>query len=158
MYDDEIRRELKDCESFVGVFMADTIPRSNNHKSNGLMREKKKSIGEQGMIINLDSSNELGSHWVAFWNNADGTGEYFDSFGSPPPSYIKMSLECLSPSRIIYSNAALQHKSSSSCGLYCIFFIKHKCLGASLPRILSHFSRSQGVNEIIVTLLNPECT
>lgn len=144
MYDGEIEAELETCDSFQGVFMSDTIP--TNFKSS-----------KQGIIINLDSSEEIGSHWVAFWRNTDGSGEYFDSFGAPPPFHIQTSLEVLSQSELIYSNVSLQHESSSSCGLYCIFFIKHKCLGLSLPCILSHFSRSKGLNEIIVTMLNPAC-
>lgn len=146
MYSDEIEQELANCDSFCGVYMSDTIPSSINQVSGG------------GMIINLDSSSQSGSHWIAFWINSESqSGEYFDSFGAPPPPDIQTRLCLLAPSSIIYSKACLQHESSSSCGLYCIFFIRHKCLGHSLPSILSHFSRSRGVNEIIVATFDQNC-
>lgn len=143
MYTDEVERELEGCDKFHGVFLADTVPTK---------------MRPGGIILNLDSSSEPGSHWIAFWKNDDGSGEYFDSFGNHPPfGAMVPSLRRLCKSRIIYSKLPLQHETSSSCGLYCIFFIKHKCIGLSFSNILSHFSRSRGLNEIIVSVLSPLC-
>lgn len=161
MYEDEIERELGGCKSFRGVFMADTIPRNISNELLPLQKKRRRRRnGEHlgwGIIINLDESNKPGSHWVAFWLNNDQTGEYFDSFGSPPPTNVSQALIKLAPTQIVYSKNSLQHEQSSSCGLYCIFFIKHKCLKLPFTHILSHFSRSQGLNEIIVNALNPIC-
>lgn len=153
MYDDEIRNEMKNCSTFEGVYMADTIPRNFRENSNWLPKNKE----GKGMIINLDVNKNPGTHWVAFWRNPDGTGEYFDSFGARPPSNLMASLQELSPKELIYSNVTLQHESSSSCGLYCIFFLRHKCLGISLHCILSHFSRCKSFNEVLVTFSNLTC-
>lgn len=146
MYNDEIEEELKECDSFVGVYMADTVPSLD--KFNDLKR---------GIIINLDSSSQSGSHWVSFWNEGNGFGEYFDSFGLQPPGNIAACLKVLCPNQITFSKQPLQHTESNACGLYAIFFIKHKCLGLSFSCILSHFSRSRGLNEIIISTLKPVC-
>lgn len=68
-YSDELARVGDDLfgEKFMGVFTADKIP---NH------------IKELHMaIVNLDNSNETGSHWVSVCKDKKGIIWVYDSFG-----------------------------------------------------------------------------
>jgi hypothetical protein len=142
----EVENRLRDCKSFRGVFMSDNIPIEYR-------------FGKPcGIIVNLDETGEPGSHWVSIWFNGDGTGVYFDSFGKAPSGYpFTTLLWYCCPYGLERNQTSLQHADASSCGLYTIFFLKHKCLGASLDFIVAHFSRTRGLNELIVTMLDPDC-
>ncbi|ELU13787.1 hypothetical protein CAPTEDRAFT_213857 [Capitella teleta] len=63
-------RKLK-IPNFCGVYLRDTLPR----------KPKRNECG----IMNLDSSNGMGTHWVA-WHKKGQHKYYFDSYGLPPPT------------------------------------------------------------------------
>ena len=48
-------------------------------------RNEPKPLSHSPCIINLDDFGNLGNHWVCCWRSKNGTYEYFDSFGLPPP-------------------------------------------------------------------------
>ena len=48
-------------------------------------RNETKPLFHSPCIINLDDFGSLGTHWVCCWSAENGTYEYFDSFGLPPP-------------------------------------------------------------------------
>ena len=48
-------------------------------------RNEPKPLSPSPCIINLDDFGNLGTHCVCCWRSKDGTYEYFDSFGLPPP-------------------------------------------------------------------------
>ncbi|GBN88411.1 hypothetical protein AVEN_170569-1 [Araneus ventricosus] len=56
---------------FRGVFSSDTIP---------MLKEK------SAIVVNADKSSEPGSHWLAFYQEADDI-DFFDSYGNPPEFY-----------------------------------------------------------------------
>ena len=125
---DQLMTEMKRCKNFLGVFCADEIP-------------VPKSL-PVGMILNLDKCSQDGSHWISLWINSNKTGEYFDSFGTPPMiKSIKSYIEMTCPLGILYNKAPLQHPDSIACGRYAIFFIKHKILGYSFDYIINHFTK-----------------
>lgn len=71
-------------------------------------------------IINLDSSANSGTHWVAYGKRYDYI-EYFDSYGNlkPPKEFIKyMGHE------INYNHRNLQGNSLYNCGHLCLKFLK----------------------------------
>ena len=64
--------------NFRGVFMRDTLPPTPKDKECG--------------IVNLDTSKEVGSHWVAYYK--DGTKRiYLDSFGQITPIEVQKYLK-----------------------------------------------------------------
>jgi len=89
----------------VGIYFKDTLP----------------SIMDIGFyIINLQSSLNTGSgtHWTAFY--FDGNKNlYWDSFGFLPPEETDERIE-----PYIYNKRDIQNIHSSSCGYYCLGFIK----------------------------------
>ena len=43
----------------------------------------------QSLVANVDASEKLGSHWVAFYFTDHQHGEFFDSYGLLPHRYTK---------------------------------------------------------------------
>lgn len=86
--------------------MRDTLPK----------RPFKKECG----IINLDSSQNPGTHWVAY-AKFNKHIEYFDSYGNlkPPEEFIKYI-----GSNVFYNYDNEQKRHSYICGHLCINFLK----------------------------------
>jgi hypothetical protein len=70
-------------------------------------------------IVNLDSKNNKGTHWVAYYKKNEKC-YYFDSFGLDPPIEIKNYLE----HDIITSTFQIQDLNTNYCGHLCLFFLK----------------------------------
>lgn len=70
-------------------------------------------------ILNLDSENGPGTHWVAYAKNK-GCSEYFDSFGNlqPPVELVKYLGENIS-----YNYKRHQNYNSFNCGHLCLKFL-----------------------------------
>jgi hypothetical protein len=107
-------------------------------------------------VINTDTSDLPGSHWVALFYTSLSQFEYFDSFGLPPlhreiASFIRNN----SDRPLVYNGRALQDINNSTCGLYAIHFLTIKARGGSMQRVLASFpaSHRQRVNDSIVTRL-----
>ena len=65
--------KILNIQHFRGVFMRNTLPNVPN-------------VQEVG-IVNLDSSNGVGTHWVCY-SKKNEECYYFDSFGLDPPKEI----------------------------------------------------------------------
>lgn len=106
--DNDIKKYAKNIPHFRGVFMRDLLPKKINKYECG--------------IVNLDSSNGLGTHWVAYYKN-NKYKEYFDSFGNlqPPLEIIKYI-----GSNIHYNHHQHQKYNSFNCGHLCLKFLYEK--------------------------------
>lgn len=128
MYDSDILNYVRRLRipNFRGVKMRDELP------------SKPRKI-ESG-ILNLNTSYEVGSHWVAWYK--DGKERYyFDSFGEPPPiemmQYLKSNRELELDLPAIRQNAVtVQHDISNECGSLCIFVLKQLSNGIPFSKIL----------------------
>lgn len=71
--------------------------------------------------------------------------EYFDSFGKTLSYYsINFPLKrCITD----YSNVAVQHERSESCGIFCLYFVYFRCKNVSYKRLLINFSKNTLNNE-----------
>ena len=69
-------------------------------------------------IINLENSNQSGSHWVCLILN-NKNAYYIDSFGIFPPEEVENRLNKLNYT-IYYNDTDYQNLNSSSCGLFCL--------------------------------------
>ena len=91
-------------------------------------------------IINIDPNHKPGSHWVALYIDPFGTATYFDSFGfSPYQSDIKDFIQRNS-FKLITNPIIIQNLLSTTCGLYCVYFIREMVKGKRLIDIISHFN------------------
>ena len=91
--------------NFRGVFLRDTLPKRPNQKECG--------------ILNLDSSNGRGTHWVAWFKNKDDK-YYFDSYGVQPPNEMITYLQ----SPILYNTEQIQQADQVFCGHLCLYVLK----------------------------------
>lgn len=77
------------------------------------------SLNHGYYIINLQSSKDgNGTHWTALYFEPEKS-LYFDAFGFPPPEEVEQLLN-----EYEYNKHDIQNINSSSCGFYCIAFIK----------------------------------
>ena len=78
MSSEQIERAVRRrVQRFDGVFSANHLPK-NSHL----------------LICNTDPCHRAGEHWVAMYVDDEGQfGEYFDSFGRPPPVAFKRYLD-----------------------------------------------------------------
>jgi hypothetical protein len=84
-----------------------------------IMRDNANEIKKEGFyIVNLDDSKGNGTHWTVLHYHPLNSC-YFDSFGFVPPLEIEQKIK-----PYIYNDNDIQDFNSSSCGWYCIAFIK----------------------------------
>lgn len=127
-----VRRLYSDhaCEdTFAGVFAANELPQ---------LVDRKPRI----YIANTDLSTGFGLHWVAFFFPKDGVAEFFDSVGKSPETYHASFRNFLTNNGSSYKflKVRLQDFQTNTCGHYCIFYVKCKCQGWSLERVLEFFN------------------
>lgn len=72
-------------------------------------------------VINLDSSKNTGTHWVAYGKINDYI-EYFDSYGNlkPPKEFMKY----IGKKNIQYNYENIQRDHLYNCGHLCLKFLK----------------------------------
>ena len=134
----EIIDQLKELDCFQGVFPLDKL---RNYKFKKI---------PMGIVINLDFSNEPGSHWVALYVNEQNEAIYFDSFGFINLNeYFLSFLKKNKIKGIIFNKFQIQSFTSDVCGAHCIIFLKMICNGFSFNEILSQFSRNKERNDFI---------
>lgn len=93
----------------------------------------------QCLIINLDSSDLPGSHWVAvclYKIKNNKVLEYFDSYGTKSPRF-KIPRGWI----IRHSLIPLQSPLSIVCGHYCVYFIDRRLCGISYISIIEQLSK-----------------
>jgi hypothetical protein len=87
--------------------------------NNILMRDEMNKLNEDGFyIINLDSSDNQGTHWTCLYFHPLKSC-YFDSYGFVPPLEVEQKIK-----PYIYNDADIQDFNSEACGYYALAFIK----------------------------------
>lgn len=103
----DILKHSSDIPYFRGVFMRDSLPKS----------PKKVECG----IVNLDSSKNNGTHWVAYVKN-NSYCEYFNSYGDlSPPLELKKYFKKYD---IYYNYDTYQKFNTVNCGHLCLKYLK----------------------------------
>ena len=112
---------FKDVKGFNGVFPRNNLP------------DLKKGV----YIINLDHSENTGTHWVVIFMKKDEV-TYFDSFGV---EYIpKEIMERIKNKKIKTSIFRIQDNNSIMCGYFCILFIEYMLDNKTLNNFTNLFS------------------
>ena len=110
---------LRKCPNFIGAFPQDILES---------MRIRQLPVS---FIINLDLSNQVGSHWVAV-NITENTVEVWDSLAlskmylKKHGKYLLRFLKQFKANRTFLSCRKLQPDTSNLCGFYCLFFLIHR--------------------------------
>ena len=111
---------------FRGVYMRDQLPAIPKIKESG--------------IVNLNTSAENGSHWVAYYK--DGAKRlYFDSFGQITPleiqKYLKTKKEFEEQAPVIARNTDIVQKPNTNiCGHLCIYVLDNLNKGKNYSDVI----------------------
>lgn len=89
---------------FRGVFMRDTLPT--------------KPLEYESGIVNLDSVENSGTHWVCYFKNKNEKF-YFDSFGLLPPIELQNYLG----GKLMHSSFQVQQFNTNYCGHLCLYVL-----------------------------------
>tara|TARA_B100001121_G_scaffold310383_2_gene341107 strand:+ start:1384 stop:2205 length:822 start_codon:yes stop_codon:yes gene_type:complete len=111
-----------------------------------------------GMVINLDTHDKDGSHWVAFYSNLKTKKVYFfDSFAKQPGSRIKKFAEKFfkdfsgggntknNSNNIVYNQIRHQF-NNSECGVYSMNFIIRLLHGETFNDITENITKDTEMN------------
>ena len=126
----QIEGRMKRTPGWLGVFSRDTLP------------DLSRQATPWSLVLNLQTSEEPGSHWVALHRSRGGEyAEYFDSFGAPPPTEV---LRAKGRLPMMYSAAQLQDVRSSSCGWFCMDYLRARARGVPMLSYLYRFNQEFG--------------
>lgn len=140
----QLRRILsQDCCTkgcFLDVFPSDHLP-TEIHKFPACF------------VVNVDSSAEPGSHWLAFYLPSSCHIEFFDSYGNPPTYYTGPILNfTLKFPNVSYNPMMLQSNVTAVCGQYCVYYLYSRCRGRTLRDLLPTFVTQNICNDTRVFL------
>ena len=119
---------------FIGVFARDKIPTDLPPKF--------------GMVVNTHPAHKPGEHWVAIYVE-NNIGEYFDSYGLPPPLDLEQVLDQVCHN-FTFNPHQLQDYLSFVCGEYCIYYLYHRQCGERLHEICNKLKSYGEANDSIV--------
>jgi hypothetical protein len=103
------------------IDLIDILNKTNINNFNGVYPKDRlnKPLKNGFYIINLQDSGGTGTHWTALYKINDGFSLYWDSFGFPAPENIEDIVY-----KYEYNKKQIQDIDSTSCGFYCVAFIK----------------------------------
>ena len=119
----DICKELK-IKNFKGVFMRDEL-------------NKRKSNKNECLILNIDHSNNNGTHWTCLFIK-NGVAYYFDSYGFEPP--LEVDAYCKGENRY-YNTFRIQSYDEVICGHYCIYMLYRLSCGSVFDNVLDELYR-----------------
>ena len=135
-----LKKDVVAKKYFIGVLARDKLP--------------KKVDWPSSLILNTDTSNKPGEHWLALYYDENGNCEFFDSFGFHPDFYNLTNYLKLTSKSFIYNKKTLQGIFSKYCGHYCILFLLIRSRNFSLNYFLKFFETNTEKNdELIKTLI-----
>lgn len=121
--------------TFIGVFPSDWFEKFPREIPQRSLFTK---FASAGMVLNLDKSNQPGSHWVAVYmerRNGIIEVDYFDSTGKPPIPRIKRFLRELPFEKVIRVNAKCHQRGNRECGMYSMYFILQRIKGRTMEQL-----------------------
>ena len=89
-----------------------------------------------GFIVNTDTGNLPGRHWLAFYYTSEDISEFFDSYGHSPEHFPFES--------------SLQGRTSDVCGQYSLYYLLDRCRGVSMKTIVDQFGNNKEENDTFV--------
>ena len=135
---------------FIGVYPRDRLP-----KTLDLCRRQRPPLS---IIVNTDTCNLGGRHWVAAYIDESCHAEYFDSLAQPIPNHIALWLTrfatqwtyVLQP----FIDPPIQNIASQTCGAFTFYFVHRRPLLDSCRDVLSPFHSLHSNDKFVITYLN----
>ena len=129
---------------FLGVYSRDYLP----------ILAISQNAAPLGFIVNTDTGNLPGTHWIACVLLPSGQGEVFDSFAQIPPSSLQLWMNKHCPRGWFYNTTCIQGPLTTLCGGYCLFYLYHRLVSnMSMQTIISILSNSCNSDCVIQTFL-----
>ena len=138
MNTNQINKSLKNYKHFKGTYPKDLLPKFKNKPF--------------AIIVNTDSSDKAGEHWVAIFSDNEMT-EYFDSFGLPPLHHEIIKYLDSIANDWHYNSLTIQSVTSMTCGLFCVLYIKLRLSGYTYSDIIALFCHKLKLNDLLVSNL-----
>ena len=128
--------------NFKGCFSSDELKKLPK-------RVKEKSF----FIVNLDKSNEPGSHWICIMLTPLLKNYYFDSYGLEPQLE---EFKTFMSNTYTYNKKTFQHQLSTACGQWCMYFIFHRCLNLPMSLFYKKFNKGDKLKNdtLVVHIVN----
>ena len=79
------------------------------------------------IVVNTDTLQSMGLHWIALFMNLDTSISYFCSLGHRPAGVVLSYLTAHGTYHVTVGRR--QRLSSHLCGLYCVFYAYMRCNG-----------------------------
>ncbi|KAI0207790.1 hypothetical protein LSAT2_007533 [Lamellibrachia satsuma] len=98
-------------------------------------------------VCNTDVGDKLGEHWIAFYLDADGRGDYFCSYGLPPRHAMFRTFMNEHYSEWTHNNRRLQNPLSNVCGQYCVAYVLLLCNGFPMRTFVNIFGTDLVAND-----------
>ena len=126
-----LRQDTFAKKYFCGVYPADKLPLDRHFQRPACF------------VVNTGHSSGPGEHWVGVYFDETGKGVYFDSFGLPPCNpYIVQFLNRHCRYHV-HNNRMIQSVTATTCGHYCVYFVKMCCRGQGLMQLLKPFHSTE---------------
>ena len=90
-------------------------------------------------IVNQDTSEKVGSHWIVMFQLHNKISEYFDPLGKEPDSDFRVYMTLQSRS-YQFNDKRCQNYQSNLCGQYCLVYCYFRARGYSMTDILDMFN------------------
>ena len=107
-------------------------------------------ISEGLYVVNTDTSDGPGKHWICLFVDHNHVIDYFDSLGEEPKE-LKMYLQNQNL-MYRYNSKRLQGLMSTVCGNYCILFAFFRARGFGLQYFINLFTNKYTQNDETVVL------
>ena len=127
------------AEEFWGVYARDQLPSTVPYPS--------------VMVWNTDPASEPGEHWVAAYFTEKGIGEYFDSYGLPPPKPFKNYMDQHSV-EWNWNKARLQELWTSACGHFCVFYVIYRSKGIDANEIIDYLNMIENNDQYVMEFVD----
>jgi len=82
----------------------------------------------QFAIVNLSTTAEPGSHWIVIFRSGKDIYEIFNSLGFSSLNLLLPYFKPKTKVHVIFNEHQFQSNSTSTCGLFCIYFAIHRVL------------------------------
>ena len=96
----------------------------------------------QSFVVNTDSCDREGTHWVVFHFPKEGPAELFDSFEQAPETSHPCfrSVLIANGTQYKFNTVRVHPEDGDTCGLYCVHFVKYRYRNFTLEDIVNEFS------------------
>ena len=97
-------------------------------------------------VVNLDTSDKAGIHWIVIFVKSKHTCEYFDPLGDPPDQFLTSYMMSQS-NKVVVSSKQCQATNTASCGKFCLYFCFFRSRNNTMKEILQSFTNVLLYNE-----------